>query len=142
MKVIAKITALVALVACTPVSTGALNQEALLQRGLTQMTGQQIAAQYVGNTCQITAYDSDGNVVGNGTNTYRTNGTVTKTNTPLGGEPVTRERTWRMSGGNFCETLFRSGDEWCGGHEVFWQLEDTMYTFHDNGAVQNEINCS
>jgi len=73
---------------------------------------------------------------------FRPDGTVTKNVTPAGGESITRERTWRMSGGRFCQTLFRSGEESCAADESVWQLDGTQYYFHDNGAVQFEINCS
>jgi hypothetical protein len=125
---------------CCAAATDALDVDTSTPRGLTRMTGQQIASPYVGNTCRMMASDEIGNATSTGANLYRTDGTVTKTSTRSGGDPVTRERTWRMSRGNFRETLFGSVAGWCGGHEIFWQRGGTMYSVHDHGAVPLDIN--
>ena len=113
----------------------------LEKKGLASLTGEEIANIYVGKTCSYKTFDAAGELIGNGENVYKEDGTIIKTLTKVGGSPDTRNRKWWMDGSSFCETLYRTDEPWCDAHKSFFRLEDKLYMFHKNGAIWFELTC-
>lgn len=113
----------------------------LEMKGLTSLTGEEIAEIFVGRTCPVKQFDAAGKLESNGENVYKKDGTVIKAFTKVGGSPDTRNRKWWMDGSSFCETLYRTDKPWCDGHKSYFRLEDKLYLFRKDGSIWFELTC-
>ncbi len=115
-------------------SAHAEDKSSLVKKGAKPLSGPERAQLLPGKTMKGTSYDASGKKVATWSVTYAKDG---KKITKLGGKTI--ERKWWVEGNKFCEQLTGSGKATCEGG--IYKLASKCYTFHSNGAIQNEMSC-
>ena len=110
------------------------DKSSLVKKGAKPLSGTEKAQLFPGKTMKGVSYDPSGKQVASWSVTYAKDGTkITKVN----GKSV--ERKWWVDGKKFCEQLTGSGETTCADGP--YKLASKCYTFHANGAIQNEMSC-
>ena len=122
--------------ACCVISGSALalDKTSAVNKGAKLLTGPEKASLFPGKTFKGSSYSPDGKKVATWSVKYAKDGTKTTT---VNGKKI--DRKWWVDGNKFCEQLASSGKTTCDDGPN--KLGSKCYTFHSNGAIQNEMGC-